>query len=630
MLESLRNAGKSWVAKILLVLLAISFGIWGIEDFTGGTRSNVLATVGEQQISSQQYTDAYRQALQGLAQRTGQVLTQEDARTLGYDKVVLDNLVQSAALDAQADQLSLKVSPQAIVDAAHRIPAFKGADGNFDPKLFANVLLQNGMSEASFIAIESRNRGRQALTSAVNGGFQPPTTLIEALTRHRDEQRDAKYFLIGASEAEVAAPAGEELKKQYEATPTAYTAPEYRTIGVLKIEPSDIAAKMVVSEEELKAGYEKYKREYFTPERRTILQIPFDSEQQAREAKSRIAGGTDFLVIARERNIPDSDLTFANQTKSEFLDKAIADAAFALKPGEVSDVVKGGLVTALLKAQSVTPERQAPLDEVRDALKLKLQTERAQEEIQSVFDAVENARNNRTPFEEIAKAQGIPFILVPKVSAAGIDQTGKDVEMPEKQALLKAAFGSDVGVENEPLHPNDSYYWYEVREVVPSALKPFDAVQAQVKSDVVARKLRELMAERAKKIVASLKAGSTLEVQAAEAKAEVKQVTGLRRNEATNEFDAASISALFSAPENGFAWNLEGDGRTAKIMQSQPVIAAPFDRKSPLAQQVENELKAKASSDIVASYLAAVKQESGVSINDKLWQQVAGNTSPTP
>jgi peptidyl-prolyl cis-trans isomerase D len=630
MLESLRNAGKSWVAKILLVMLAVSFGIWGIKDITGGTRGEVLATVGEQQISSQQYSESYRRALQDVAQRTGQVLTQEDARTLGYDKIVLDNLVQSAALDAQADHLALKVSPQAVVEAAHRIPAFKGADGKFDAKLFANVLLQNGMSEAAFVAIESRNRSRQALTAAVNGGFEPPSTLTEALTRHRDEQRDAKYFIISANDADVAASTDDELRKQYEATPAAYTAPEYRTIAVLKIEPSDIAAKMTVSEDELKAGYEKYKGEFFTPEKRTIMQVPFDSEQQAREAKSRISAGADFLDIARERKIADSDLTFADQTKSEFLDKAIADAAFALKPGEVSEVVKGSLVTALLKAQSVTPERQAPLDEVRDKLKLKLQTDRAQEEVQSVFDAVENARNSRTPFEQIGKAQGIPFNLVAKVSAAGLDQAGKEVEVPAKQDLLKAAFASDVGVENEPLHPNDSYYWYEVREVVPSALKPFDAVKEKVRNDVSARKLRDLLAERSKKAVDTLKAGSTLEIQAADYKAEVKQATGLRRNEATSEFDAASIGALFNAPENGFAWNLEGDGRTAKIMQSLPVISPPFDPKSALAQQIETDLKAKASNDIVTSYLAALRQQVGVTINEKLWQQVAGTTSSTP
>ncbi|MGB9141088.1 MAG: SurA N-terminal domain-containing protein, partial [Aestuariivirga sp.] len=85
MLEMFRNAGKTWVAKILLLMLAASFGVWGIRDIFGGFHSTALATIGNQEISSQQYTTTYRQALQNLARQTGQNLTAEDARKMGID-----------------------------------------------------------------------------------------------------------------------------------------------------------------------------------------------------------------------------------------------------------------------------------------------------------------------------------------------------------------------------------------------------------------------------------------------------------------------------------------------------------------------------------------------------------------
>ena len=83
-------------------------------------------------------------------------------------------------------------------------------------------------------------------------------------------------------------------------------------------------------------------------------------------------------------------------------------------------------------------------------------------------------------------------MLAPAVSATGLDPAGKEVEIPDKRDVLKAAFESDVGVENNALTPKDGYFWYEVREVIPSALKPFDAVKDQVKGDVIARKLEAL------------------------------------------------------------------------------------------------------------------------------------------
>ena len=629
MLEMFRNAGKSWVAKVLLVLLAGSFGVWGIQDIFGGFNATALATVGNQEISSQQYSDSYRQAMQRLAQQTGRNLTAEEARSMGIDRSILNNLIQSAAIDAQAAKLNLSISSKLVAEETTANPAFQ-SNGKFDPLLFARLLQQNGLNEEMYVASESRGRARYAITDAVDRGFTPPKTLVEALYRYRNEQRDAKYFTIKASEVDVAAPTDEELKKQYEATPAAYTAPEFRSIAVMKVEPADMAPKIAITPEALSTGYEKYKRDYHTPEKRTILQISFPTIEEAKKAKDRISAGEDFLAIAKERGASDIDITFADKSKAEFLDKTVADAAFSLKQDEVSEVISGSLVTALLKATKITPEKQSTLDEVKDELTKRLQAERAVDEIQSIYDAVEDARAAQTKFEDIAKAQGIPFVLVPAVSATGLGPDGKEVNLPGKPEVLKAAFTSDVGVENDALTPHDSYFWYEVREVIPSALKPFDTVRAEVAADVTARKIRELLTERATGLVKKLDDGATLDQLATEASAEVKTARGLRRNEAYPEFDVPAVTALFSVRDNKFAWSLEGDGKTARIMQSQPVMAEPYDSNSVQAKELAQSVRDAASKDLLTAYLTALQGQIGVSINNALWQQVSGSPNTAP
>jgi peptidyl-prolyl cis-trans isomerase D len=630
MLEKFRNLGKTWVAKILLMLLAGSFGVWGIRDIFGGFHSTALATVGSQEISSMEYTNSYRRALQNLAQQSGQNLTAEEAHKMGIDRSILNNLIQTAAIDAEAANLKLSISKQQIAEEAQKNASFQDTDGKFDARVFARVLEQNGMNEDMYFAAESRNKIRTAVTDAIDRGFKPPNAMVEAMSRYQTEQRDAKYFTIAASEADVPAPTDEELKKQYEATPAAYTAPEYRSIAVMKVEPADIAGKITLTPDDLTQGYEKYKLDYYTPEKRTVLQIAFPSVDEAKKAKERIAAGTDFMALAKERGATDADVTFADKAKTEFLDKTIADAAFSLKEGEVSDPVSGKLVTALLKVTKIAPEKQSTLDEVKPELTTRIQTEKAQDEIQSIYDAVEDGRAAQTKFEDIAKAQSIPFVLIPSVSAAGLDPADKDVAIPDKQDILKAAFDSDVGVENNALTPKDGYFWYEVREVVPSALKPFDSVKAQVKSDVVARKIRELLTDRATKLVASLKIGSSLDALAGEAKSVVKSAQGLRRNEANADFDVPAVTALFGVPDTGFAWSLEGDGKTAKIMQSQAVLATPFDLAAPASQELVKTIAAAQSKDILTTYLTALQGQVGVSINNDLWQQVSGTTQPSP
>jgi peptidyl-prolyl cis-trans isomerase D len=169
-----------------------------------------------------------------------------------------------------------------------------------------------------------------------------------------------------------------------------------------------------------------------------------------------------------------------------------------------------------------------------------------------------------------------------------------------------------------------------VREVTPSKLKPLDTIKDQVKSDVVAIKIRALLTERATKLVAGLKTGGTLESVAAENKGTVKTAQGLKRSEATADFDIPAITALFNAPENGFAWVLEGDGKSAKIMQSQVVLSSPFDSAAPASKELAKTLAAAQSKDILSTYLKSLQNQVGVTINDTLWQQVSGTSQPTP
>jgi peptidyl-prolyl cis-trans isomerase D len=331
--------------------------------------------------------------------------------------------------------------------------------------------------------------------------------------------------------------------------------------------------------------------------------------------------------LAKERGVSETDITFTDQAKSDFLDPAIGDAAFALNEGAVSAPVKGGLATVLLKAVKITPEHQATLEEVKTQLMDRLKLERARDEIQSIYDAVEDARAEQTKFEEIAARAGIPFQLVAASDAEGRDRDGKDAAMPQKGELLKAAFSSDVGVENDAISLDDGYVWYEVREVTPSAVRPFDDVKEQAKAQVLAGKVRALSEDKAKKLVERLKSGSAFEDIAREAGAEIKTQQGLKRNENDAAFDADAVQALFAVPENGFAYAIEPGGKSAKIMQSQAVLLPSFDVNSPEAKQIAESMETASASDLLGTYLATMQNEAGVAINDALWRQISGQAT---
>jgi peptidyl-prolyl cis-trans isomerase D len=624
MMDAMRNAAKTWVAKILLGLLAMTFGVWGIADVFTFSRQGPLATVGEQEISAEEFSRALNNQLQQFADQTGSPLSLEDARKLGIDRSVLDQLIQTAVVDDQIQKLKLGVSDAYIVAETANNPAFQDSSGKFDKDAFLRTLAQAGLTEQGYLAGERRDRLRKSIADAVNEDFVPPKALVDALYRDRSEQRDARYFVVKSTETEVAAPTDGEIKTQYDANPKSYTAPEYRTIALMTVSPADIAKKQVIADDELTAGYEKYKLDYFTPEKRTVLQIPFPDEDAAKKAKERLAGGLDFLALAKEMGVTEADATFTDAIKKDFIDPAIAEAAFSLAEGAVSEPVKGLLTTALLKVVKITPEKQETFDEVKLKLTERLKLEKADEEVQAVFDQVEDARAAQTKFEDIATSLVIPFQLAGPVDSSGALKAGGELTLPRAEEILRAAFASDVGVENDAISNEDGYVWYEVREVEPSAVRPLDEVKAQVVKDIVAAKVRALSLDKAKKLAERAKAGTPMETLAAEVASTVLTATGLKRNETSADFDAEAVRAVFAIPENAFTVAPEGDGKGAKIIQSQAVLLPPFDDKSEEAKQIVEQAEQGLGADVLATYLGAQQQLAGVTINEELWRQIAG------
>jgi len=294
-----------------------------------------------------------------------------------------------------------------------------------------------------------------------------------------------------------------------------------------------------------------------------------------------------------------------------------------LQEGAVSAAIKGSLNTAILKAVKVTPEHQPTQAELAQTLKDRVKLDKAREEIQSVYDAVEDARAQSTKFEDIAARAAIPLVVLPAVSAAGLDKQGKPVDLVLKDEVVRAAFAGDVGVENDALQVGDGYVWLEVREVIPSVVKPLAEVKDQVKADWAASKLRNLASEKAKAIVEKAGASTKLETIATELNSRVETVEGLKRNETSEKFDGVATIALFSVPEKALTWALEGDGKTARIIEVAKVTA-PTMGASATGKEVADVARKGLSGDLVEAYLKTARNGTTVVLNEELWQKIDG------
>src|SRR5690606_16998850 len=133
MLDSMRDAARSWVAKLLLGVLVLSFAVWGISDaFQGDLNGSAALQAGDSKVSATDYRFAYEQQLIRLSRQSGQQLTRDQAKALGIENQVIAQLVAGVVLDEQARKMQLGLSKDGIARLTAEDPSFHDASGNFN------------------------------------------------------------------------------------------------------------------------------------------------------------------------------------------------------------------------------------------------------------------------------------------------------------------------------------------------------------------------------------------------------------------------------------------------------------------------------------------------------------------
>ena len=172
MLDSLRQAATTWVAKLLLALLVLSFAVWGISGTIFGGPGNNVLTAGETAVSITDYRLAYDRQLNVMSRQFGTRLTREQAVALGIDQQVLSQLVAGAVLDEQASEMRLGLSEDRLAQLTAEDPAFHGPDGRFDRQQFEYVLRQVGMRPEDYLRNREQVAVRQQIVDAVAEGLR--------------------------------------------------------------------------------------------------------------------------------------------------------------------------------------------------------------------------------------------------------------------------------------------------------------------------------------------------------------------------------------------------------------------------------------------------------------------------
>ncbi len=446
--------------------------------------------------------------------------------------------------------------------------------------------------------------------------------MVEALNRYQNEQRSIEYVLLDRALAgDIASPPPEALAKYFEERKILFRTPEYRKLVIVSLIPSELARWIEISDADLKRAYEERRARYITPERRHILQVDFPNAGAASAAAERIAKGASFVDIAKELGKSEKDIDLGTLPKAAMIDRAVADAAFSLKEGEVSAPVQGRFGTVLVQVLKIEPEQGRPFDQVAGELKQELAMARAKNDIFDLYNKIEDARAEGKSLAEAAANLKLEARTV-ELDRSGRDPAGAPVKLPDAQRLLPAAFTTDIGVERDPLQFEDGYIWYDVAGISPSRERSLEEVKDQVEARWREQEMATRLDAKATGMLDKLKAGETLAQVAAADHLKVEKLSGLKRGEASGPLAAAGVDAVFRTAKDGAG---KADGAQAGeqiVFRVTDIVVPSLDKASEEAKRAVQSLNRGLSEDILAEYLAWLEREIGVTINQSALNQV--------
>jgi peptidyl-prolyl cis-trans isomerase D len=631
MLRGIRTASSNWLGKIVMgvvvAFLVISFAIWGIGDIFRGFGQSQVASIGNVDISIDQFRQIYNDRLQQLGRQMRRPLTSEQARALGLDRQVLAQMLAEAALDERARQMGLGITDAWVARQITEEKAFQGVTGQFSRAQFERAIREAGYTEGRFVAEQRRVTMRRQLANTITGELTVPKSLVSAYERYQNEQRTIEYVVLGRAQAgEIPAPTPEDLTKYFDDHKIEFRAPEYRKVELLALTPEELGKWKPIPDAEVRKAYEDKRARYVTPEKRHVRQIVFPNEQDARAAAERIAKGTTFEAIAAERKLKDQDIDLGTVTKAGMIDKAVADAAFALKVNEVSAPVKGRFGTALVQTLSIEPEKVRPFDEVAGELRGEIAKDRGKDELSTVRDKIEDERAAGSTLAEAAKKLNLAARTV-EMDRSGRAPDGSQVQLPPGMQGLPAAFSTDVGVEADPVQFGDGgLLYFDVIGVTPSRERKLDEVKKQVEDRWRDEQIAARLKTQAAAMVDKLKSGGKLAELAQSKGLKVETAGGLTRTRPTEDVPAPILAAVFRTDKDAAA-SAEADPTRQMVFRVTGTNVPPFDAASPDGKRILDTLQRSIADAMLGEYLARTEKDVGVTINQTALNQATGATA---
>jgi len=636
MLDFVRTKQKSILIKIAFGLIILSFVI-GYTMLTAptknssGKRSDIAAQVNDDEISYNAFQSAYSN-LYNLYQSIYQNrFNAELEKQLKLPQQALKQLISESLLVQEADRLGIEVSKQELVKSISQYDAFQ-QDGVFNRDRYLQVLTYQRMTPEQFEA----SQYRQLLTKKVREQLQQGVTVTdEELQQAFHDQNDKinlNFVWLTPALIETKVKVGDAgLAEYFAANREKFRLPEKISLRYLQFDPARYEKEITkFSDEELDRYYRRNLDLYEIKEKvkaaHILLRVAENADeatvkkrkQLAEDLLKQLKAGADFAQLAKrysdDKGTADKGGDLGYFQRGVMVDE-FEKAAFALQPGQLSDVVKTPFGFHIIRVDEHIEPGVKPLVDVIDDVKAGLKVEKAR---QLAFEKAMDAYNiNRKTGDLDAAA---------KSNDLGIKETGffsRDEPIDgigRVPAISSAAFSLKEGELARPIQTTQGIFLVKIKERQPSRLPELAEVKPAVEQAYRAEQAQTLAKELADKLLAAAKEKKSLPQAAAELKLKVEETGEFSRSYgafiprigSAEELAKEAFTLTAEAPISSRVYTIENKFLVAGLKDAKPADFASLDEAG--RKTLEEKLLASKKDKVVEDKIQELMKQAKIEI----------------
>ena len=625
MANSIGGKIRSAFVAILVGLLVLAFAVWGVNDiFVPGVR-NAVVSVGDASVSTRDFNRDFQSRLREIALQRGEGLTNEEAFQQGVHRDLLGQYQVQLAIEKDAQDLGVGVNRADARAYIEAIPAFRSEiTQEFDRNKLEQALARtrNGYTIKKFEEDVLRDLRRIQTVEAIVGGIQAPTGFAKRQFDFLSEQRKATVLTLNKDAVPAPeAPSDEILQAYLDENAVRYTAPEFRQVTMIRLEPSgflpDVAGE--IAEQDIQDEFDSRiaRGSLGTKASRDVIVLTAPDESTAQDAATRLAAGEDANLVASALGLFSPD-RFDGVEKDTLPDSVTDALAFSLNEGEAraSENSLGGWEAVYVP--SVTPANVPDFSSIEPEIRRDLGVEKAKDRIFDISNDMDTRLINGETLEAIATELNLPMESFDYIDRLGQTQDGLNMvgssQIPgiaQDDELLRLIFTEDIGFDTD-IFPTtqDGIMAFRVIDVIDSQVRPLGEVRDQVLTAWENDQLREALTARGLELASEIRDGKSLEDIADElGEAATLEERGISRAQPPRDIPGSVVVDLLSAEVGDLARGAGTQSLTYTLARLDTVVPNSDNLAGEILDTVQNNIGAEISGDIQNAYRLAILKE---------------------